>query len=217
MKVVTTSIWSMLSRPGVAQEMRQDSASAYWELCSKAVSYVIAKQLKRRGLPSEKKEDIAQATMLAIVTGLPGFHDGSSFTSWFTQIAVRKAIDEQRRQIRDRERFDSLEELEERDSETAWQHIAASRTVEDDVLVREQLEEALAGLQDFLSTRRKAARDEKVLDGILVDDRKCGDLALELGVDTQVVRNVIYAARQYLKDQQLANVPYTEYRDMTML
>jgi RNA polymerase sigma factor (sigma-70 family) len=145
--------------------------------------------------------------MLAIVTGLPGFRGESSFTSWFAQIAVRKTIDEQRRQIRDREHFDSLEELEERDSETAWQQIAASRTVEDDVLVREQLKEALAGLQDFLSTRRKAARDEKVLDSILVDDRKCGELALELGVDPQVVRNVIYAARQYLKDQQLANVP----------
>src|SRR5947207_3235759 len=178
MKEVSTSIWSTLSRLGVAQEMLQNPDSAYWEICCKAVSYVVSREIKRRGLPSEKKEDIVQETMLAIVSRLPSFHDGSSFTCWFTQIAVRKAIDEQRRQIRYRGHVDSLDELEEKDSETAWQQLAASRTVEDDVLVREQLDEALTGLQDFLSTRRKAVRDEKVLDGIFVDDRKCAELAL---------------------------------------
>src|SRR5207244_12826952 len=105
------------------------------------------------------------------------FRGGSNFTSWLTQIAVRKAIDEQRLQIREREHSTSLEELEETDSETTWQQIAASRTVEDDVLVREQLDEALAGPRDFLSKRRKAVRDEKVLNAVLVDDRKWGQIA----------------------------------------
>jgi RNA polymerase sigma factor (sigma-70 family) len=205
MKEVTTSIWSNLSGPGVAQEMLRDANSPSWEMCREAVSNLVGREIKRRGLPSEKKEDIVQATMLAVVRGLPSFRGGSNFTSWLTQITVRKAIDEQRLQIREREHSTSLEELEETESETAWQQIADSRTVEDDVLVREQLDEALAGLRDFLSGRRKAVRDEKVLDAVLIDDRKCGQIALELGVDPQVVRNVIYAARQYLKDQHRPN------------
>src|SRR3989442_433352 len=159
MKKATTSIWSNLSRLGVAQEMLRDSDSAYWEMGREAVSNLIGREIRRRGLPRSLKEDIVQATMLAVVRGLPSYRGGSSFTSWLTQIAVRKAIDEQRQQIRDREHSTSLEELEDVDSEATWQQIAASRTVEDDVLVREQLDEALTRLRDFLSKRRKAARD----------------------------------------------------------
>ena len=194
------STWLLLSKPGVVQEMQSDPASKYWDMCYEVVPMLVRREMMHRNLPLSLEEDLVQQVMLAVLSGLPSFREECRFTTWLAQIAVRKVIDRQRYDIRNRTRSTSLEELEEVD-EAARQEIAVPRTVEDDVLTYERVKEAMTKLRDFLAERRDAVRDEKILNWALIDDRDYSEIALELGVERWVVRYIVYAARRYLKEQ----------------
>ena len=200
MTEVKVSAWLLLSKLGVVQEMQNDPTSKYWDMCYEVVPVFVRREMMRRNLPLSLEEDLVQQVMLAVLTGLASFREECRFTTWLAQIVVRKVIDRQRYDIRNRTRSTSLEELEEVD-EAARQEIAVPRTVEDDVLTYERVEEAMTKLRDFLAERRDAVRDEKILNWALIDDRDYLEIALELGVERWVVRYIVYAARRYLKEQ----------------
>lgn len=201
MTEVKASAWLLLSKPGVVQEMQSDPTSKYWDMCYEVVPMLVRREMMHRNLPLSLEGDLVQQVMLAVLTGLPSFREECRFTTWLAQIAVRKVIDRQRYDIRNRTRSTSLEELEEVDGEAAWQEIAVPRTVEDDVLTYERVQEVMTKLRDFLAERKDAVRDEKILNWALIDDCDYSEIALELAVERWVVRYIVYAARRYLKEQ----------------
>src|SRR5438270_13202307 len=113
MTEVKASAWLLLSKPGVVQEMQNDPTSKYWDMCYEVVPVLVRREITRRGLPLSLETDLVQQVMLAVFTGLSSFREECRFATWLAQIAVRKVIDRQRYDIRNRTRSTSLEELEE--------------------------------------------------------------------------------------------------------
>jgi RNA polymerase sigma factor (sigma-70 family) len=200
MAKATMNVWSRLNEPDVVQEMRNHPNSPCWVLCYELIPLLVRKAMLRAHLPSSDEEDIVQLVMEAVVRGLPGFREEGCFTVWLTRIVANKVVDVQRHHIRRDSPCDSLEQLKDTESETGYFDIPATRTTESECLMRERLWEAIAKLHTFLTLHRKAERNTEILQSVLLDDRTCAEVARELGIECQVVRQVVFMARHYLQD-----------------
>jgi RNA polymerase sigma factor (sigma-70 family) len=179
--------------------MRNDPDSPYWALCYELIPLLVRRALLRAHLPSSHEEDIVQLVMEAVVRGLPGFREQGCFSVWLTRIVANKVVDVQRHHIRRDSPCDSLEQLKNTESETGYFDIPAIRTTESEWLVRERLREAIAKLHTFLTLHRNAERNVQILQAVLLDDRTCAEVARELGIECQIVRQVVFMARHYLQ------------------
>lgn len=193
--------WSSLNKAGVCAEMLENHNSPYWSLCHETlVPFWVRKFLRRKNLPAYLEADMIQQVMEAIVRSLPHFRGECLFTTWLVRVVVSKVLDEQRKYIRNNERLVSLNSLRETESEVEPFEVVAPRATEQECLIRERLREAIAQLQIFLSLHQNAERNGMILRLMLLNDYACEDVARLLDIDCQMIRNVVYRARQYLRE-----------------
>ncbi len=204
MAKTTMNAWSKLKEPGVVQEMLSNADSHYWTLCYELIPLMVRKAMLRAHLPSSLEEDIIQQVMEALVRDLSHLRKEGSFIAWLAQVVASKVVDAQRYSIRRDRPCTSLEQLKDDEGEIEYFAVPAIRATESECLIREQLREAIAKLRMFLALHRKAGRNAEILHAVLLDDRKCADVARELEIDCQVVRYVVSMARRYLLVQEFA-------------
>lgn len=205
--------WPFTDDVALKAELLSSPQAPAWPVLTSWMTHVV-----RSGHPPPgQEEEIVQEAFLRVTASLPTFRGDSRLSTWLITIIAHLILDAWRRVQRERGQFSldaALQAAIDGDPnddsrrESAWPlHLSASRTTEQQCVVREELRAAILGLLDFAASRAHAERNRALLLQALLDDLPPEMVAQRLGVSRQVVDNVIFQARQYLRAKATVTDP----------
>ncbi|HEU4888389.1 MAG TPA: sigma-70 family RNA polymerase sigma factor [Thermoanaerobaculia bacterium] len=143
--------------------------------------------LRRRGVPSDEREDIIQITHLRVINELrygKGIRDGHAFGGWVHAICTHVAQELERKR---RETVEVPEELASKDEGALRQLL----TKETEARVRRALQS--------LATKEK--RDADILRELFFQDRPKDEICRRHGVDRGYLRVLVHRALKKFRDE----------------
>ncbi len=175
-------IWPGPDDKLVVTEMIQNPDSPHWKQCYIWVSRLVG----QADISENLREDIVQEAMVSITRGLPGFHFNSRLTTWLTTVTGNRKKDAFRRQSKQiRQAETLLDELQSPADNGESLEFTTLLTTEEEVILREELHDALHGLQEVLEHR--SDRDKAIILMRLLDERKYSEIAKSFGIREQKV------------------------------
>src|SRR5581483_6469444 len=187
---------SRLNERAVIADLVTNPNSEHWQMCRLYTEHIVESTYSP-DLPAHLKEEVVQETLISAYRGLPKFRNECPFTSWLRKIARNRMIDVSRRQQKIKQRETYLEFLLEED-EDAKDPRVLSNTLEDVVLINEQLQVSLEAMQAFLVAQKQKERVRMILQQVLVDGYTYKQAARLIGVSVSTVADTIRAARKYM-------------------
>ena len=182
--------WPDKDDRSVVTEMQKDPQSPEWQKCR---AFFIKKYMKK-GYPDTIKEDVVQEALIKVLKYLGTFSYKYPLVVWLGIIFTSTAIDYFRKERRERANI-SLNVLQDASVEELEVAIE-TRTPEDDVLIREEIHEAITGYHKALEGRRNGKRDFYVWSRVLLG-QEVRQIADHLKIDRQTIYRILREAKQY--------------------
>ena len=184
----------------VVAEMLRDSSSGQWHECSLFVNRLV--QSQAHNIPYNQWDDIVQEAMIRIHRYLPSFQFQCAFRTWIFNIVHSCTIDAYRKLLRAGQNTvplgDSYDDVElESDRSTA--NVPA--TIEDECIIRDELQNALTALQEYVSLHSNSKRNREILDMVLFENRSLEEVAQVVGCSAPVAGYVVRSARRYVRER----------------
>lgn len=194
--------WSGSNDRAVVEEMLKDPKSEYWDECYTFVEGLVHKRAKN--IPPDSLEDIIQEAMIKFKKSLPTFQRRCSLKTWLFRIVGNCIIDDHRKITRIMPYLalptSAYASHEDEDSiDILSTHL--SRTAEEDFLIREEANKAVAALQEYISTHKKAERNEQILNIVLYEAGSLEEAAKAAGCSSAVAGYVVRSAQRYVREQ----------------
>jgi RNA polymerase sigma factor (sigma-70 family) len=184
----------------VVEEMLRDRSSGQWYECYIFVSKLVHVQAKN--ISNDHWDDIVQDAMIRLDKSLAIFQYHCAFRTWIFGIVRSCIIDDYRKSTSAGPHMvplgDPHEDAEhERDAFTA----NAIRTVEDTCITHDELDKALAALQEYVSLHANPIRNGQILDMVLFEDRSLEEVAKAVGCSAPVAGYVVRSAQRYVRER----------------
>jgi|SRR5579859_3258854 len=184
----------------VVEEMLRDSQSGQWFECREFVKRHV--QVKAKNIPQDQWEDIVQEVMIRVDKSLRNFQFQCALRTWLFFIVRSCIIDAHRRFTHAGQFMASLGDPHD-DLEREGDAFTANMqgTVEDQCITRDELNKALAALQEYVSTHANPLRKGRILDMVLLEGRSHEETAKALGCSAPVVGYVVRSAQRYVREK----------------
>lgn len=190
--------WPDKDDRSVVTEMLNDPQSPEWGKCHAFLTARI-KGIFGVGYPEHLKEDVVQETLIKVFRHLGSFSYQYSLAAWLAVILTRTAIDCFRRERRGKANV-SLDALQDADDEELAIAIE-TRTPEEDSILHEEIQEALAEHQEYLKRKspKTAKRDFSVLYRCVLLGQEVKHVADCLRIDRQTIYHILRKAKKYFQ------------------
>jgi len=184
----------------VVEEMLRDSRSGQWYECREFVKKRI--QIQAKNIPQDHWEDIVQDAMIRVDKYLPTFQYQCSLRTWVFGI-VRSCIIDAYRKFTGVGQFiiplgDPHDDIE-REGEAFTAN--ALGTVEDECIIHDDLNKALAALQEYVYTHANSIRNGRILDMVIFEGRSLEEAAKAVGCSAPVASYVVRSAQRYVREK----------------
>jgi RNA polymerase sigma factor (sigma-70 family) len=186
---------SRLNERAVTTDLVTNRNSEYWQMCYLYVEHIIESNY-HSDLTADLKEEVVQETLISAYNDLPKFRYERPFTDWLRMIVRSKMMDGVRQQ---RYPDPSLELLMQEDEDTEDLRVLSS-SLEEIVLMNEQLRASLEALQAFLLHQEQREKIRMILQQVLIDGYTCEQTACLTGVSISTIEDTIRVARKYMKN-----------------
>ena len=195
----------------VVEAMLVDSMSAHWNECYKFVKGLV--QVEAKNIPVDYCEDIAQEAILQISKSLPTFKYQCSLRIWLLAIVNSCIIEAYGKLKQNRQSINLLfYDLDYEGSEEVASPTNTPETVEDESTVHLELYQALAALQEYVSTHAHSTRNGQILDMVLLEGCSLEEAARAVGCSAPVASYVVRSAQRYVRERlgyQVSKLPLT--------
>ncbi len=183
----------------IVEEMVRDSSSGQWHECYLFVKRLV--QSQAHNIPYNQWDDIVQEAMIRIHRYLPTFQFQCAFRTWIFNIVHSCIIDTYRKSARAGQMI-PLGELQgdvELDGEMPAANVPG--TVEDECIIRDELQKALTALREYVSLRSNSKRNREILKMVLFENRSLEETAQVVGCSAPVVGYVVRSAQRYVREK----------------
>ncbi|MFL5625257.1 MAG: RNA polymerase sigma factor [Ktedonobacteraceae bacterium] len=184
----------------VVEEMLRDPTSGQWYECNEFIKKLVQAQAKN--IPKDHWEDIVQDAMIRVDKSLHSFKYQCTLKTWLFGI-VRSCIIDAYRKIKYAGQFIAPPADPDDDVEREDDAFTTNRagTVEDECITHEELHEALAALQEYVSTHGNPIRNRRILDIVIFEGRSLEEAATAVGCSAAVVGYVVRSAKRYVREK----------------
>lgn len=182
----------------VVEEMLRDRSSGQWYECREFVKKLV--QVQAKNIPQDRWDDLVQDAMIRIDKSLLTFHYQCALRTWVFGIVRSCIIDAYRKLSRAGQFTASLDDAHddiEREGDVFTAH--APGTVEDKCITNDELKEAVAALQEYVSTHAHSKRNRRILDLVIFEGRALEEAARAVGCSAPVVGYVVRSAQSYVR------------------
>ncbi len=184
----------------VVEEMLRDPNSGQWYECREFVKKCV--QAQAQNIPQDQWDDLVQDAMIRVDKSLRTFHYQCKLRTWVFGI-VRNCIIDAYRKLSRAGQLMVLFGNPHEDVESEGDAFSANtlETVEDGYIIHDELNNALAALQEYVSIHAKPARNGRILDMVLLEGRSLEEVAKAVGCSAQVVGYVVRSAQRYVREK----------------
>jgi len=193
-------LWPEANDKVVVKEMLRDPQSGKWYECREFVRKRI--QVQAKNISQDYWDDLIQDTMIRIEKSLPTFQYHCALTTWIVGIIRSCIIDAYRKFKRAGKVIVSnsvAHDDGEREGDTFVSHI--SRTIEDECILRIELAEAIAALQEYISKHPNPERNERILNMVLFESSSLEQAAQAVGCSAPVASYIVRSAQRYVRER----------------
>lgn len=194
--------WTEEDDRSVVKAMLQDRQSEHWKKCSEFVEKLVHKHAKN--FSPDARDDTIQEAMIKIRKYLPLFKHGCSLKTWLFRIVRSCIIDDHRKITHGIQHVvlptafhDFYEDGESNDVFSTQQ----SRTAEEDFMIRDELNNAIAALREYIIIHKKRERNAKILSMVLFEARSLEEAAITAGCSAAVAGYVVRSAQRYVREK----------------
>ena len=183
----------------VVEEMLRDRSSGQWHECYIFVSKLVHVQAKNNS--NDHWDDIIQDAMIRIHKYLSNFQYQCAFRTWLFGIVRSCNIDDYRKSNREEQYLAPLGDHHD-DVEHEYEafNVLATRTVEDECILHDELHKALVELQDYVSFHANPIRNGRILDMVIFEGRSLKEAAKVVGCTAPVAGYVVRSAQRYVRE-----------------
>jgi RNA polymerase sigma factor (sigma-70 family) len=184
----------------VVEEMLRDPRSGQWFECYEFVKKLVQSQAKN--IPQDHWDDIVQETMIRVDKSLLTFKHQCTLRTWLFSIVRSCIIDAYRKLSRTGQFIVPLDDPHddiEQEGDVFTAHTPG--TVEDECITNDVLKEALAALQEYVSTHANSKRNRRILDMVIFEGRSLEEAARAVGCSAPVVGYVVRSAQRYVREK----------------
>ncbi len=185
--------WPREDDKAVVAEMLSDLQSEHWTECRTLVEKLVHHGAKN--IPQDSLEDIAQEAMRKIVGSLPTFQYRCTLKTWIFGIVHNCIIDEYRKYKRIKQYQELFEESEL--SDAFIMHM--SLTPEFMLITREEVNQILVAVKEYVSLHKKPGRNQIILDMVLLEGRSLEDAAKAVGCSGAVAGYIVRSAKTFIR------------------
>lgn len=197
-------VWPEDDDKVVVNEMLQDSTSIHWRKCQEFVKRRVPTLAKN--IPSDQWDDIVQDTMLRIHKSLPTFKFECKLKNWLYKPLRSSIVDAHRRLTRSGQPeaylVESPEDLDYGGEDSAARHLLS---VEDEFMIRDELEQAFAALLEYVDTHANSLRNGHILNMVIFEGRSLEEASRIIGCSAPVVGYVVRSAQRYTRKKLCPN------------
>ena len=184
----------------VVEEMLRDTRSGQWYECREFVKKLVQSQAKN--IPQDHWDDLVQDAMIRVDKSLLTFQYQCKLRTWIFGI-VRSCIIDVYRKFK---RAGLLmappsDPHDDVDCEGNSFNTNFPGTVEDECIVRDELNEALAALQEYVSTHANPLRNGRIVDMVIFEGRSLEEAAKTVGCSAPVASYVVRSARRFVRER----------------
>ncbi len=192
--------WPGADDKAVVEEMLRYRTSEQWDKCRVFIRERV--QIQAKNIPQVDWDDIVQDVMMRINKHLPTFQHKCGLKTWIIGI-VRHCIIDYYRKIPPPGQFVSLPDdpHEDAEHESTVFSVKNTRTAEDVFIMREDVRNALAALDEYLALHKNEARNRQILDMVLRDGRSHTEAAQAVGCSAPVASHVVREAQRFVREK----------------
>jgi len=184
----------------IVEEMLRDPMSGQWFECHEFVNRLVQSQAKN--IPKDHWEDIVQEAMIRVDKSLLTFKYQCALRTWLFGIVHNCIIDAYRKFKRAGQLMAPLgDPHDDVESESDAFIVNTLGTVEDRCIIHDELNNALAALQEYVSSHAKPARNGRILDMAILEGRSLEEVAKVVGCSAPVVGYVVRSAQRYVRER----------------
>jgi|SRR5579884_1301434 RNA polymerase sigma factor (sigma-70 family) len=187
--------WPGPDDKSVVEEMLAHPDSPHWEECY----YFVRSVVQRMSLSPELKEEVAQATMIAVMKDLPRFQFKGKLQHWVAKIARNRGIDG----LRLSKKISSSQVLLQQDEDESEAILPQTDPLEELSITREKLRRVVDALEEYIQSRRNPERNKHLIQLVLFEGKTCEEAAKELDMASPLVHYYIRSVRHYLREKEL--------------
>jgi RNA polymerase sigma factor (sigma-70 family) len=184
----------------VIEEMLRDRSSGQWRECYIFVSKLVHVQAKN--ISNDHWDDIVQDVMIRIHKYLSNFQYQCAFRTWLFVIVHNYISDVYRKSTREGKYItpfgDPHDDVEHEGDGFSKNTLG---TVEDICITRDELDKALAALQEYVSLHANPIRNRRILDMVLFEGRSLEKTAKVVGCTAPVAGYVVRSAQRYVRER----------------
>lgn len=189
----------------VVTEMLSDSESRHWYECCEYVKWRI--QIKAKNIPQAQREDIVQDVMYKILHALPGFQHNCALTTWINTIILHCIIDAYRKREQAQKYTTSLGNTCDDDEHKPEELIANTPDVANMSIIREELKQAWAAVQEYLSTHGNKERNAIILKMAIIEEKSLNETARAAGCSAAMAGYIVRKIRRYVREHPGYDLP----------
>jgi RNA polymerase sigma factor (sigma-70 family) len=184
----------------VVEEMLRDPRSGQWFECYEFVKKLVQSQAKN--IPQDHWDDIVQETMIRVDKSLLAFKHQCTLRTWVFGIVHNCIIDAYRKFKRAGQFMAPLSDPHD-DGESEGDAFTTNTpgTVEDGFVIHDELNNALAALQEYVSSHANSKRNRRILDIVIFKGQSLEEAAREVGCSAPVVGYVVRSAQRYVREK----------------
>ena len=182
----------------VVEEMLRDRRSGQWYECREFVKKLVQAQAKN--IHQDYWDDLVQDAMIRVDKSLLTFKYLCALRTWLFGIVRSCIIDAHRKLSRAGQFTASLDDSHddiEHEGDVFITH--APETVEDECIIHEELKEAWAALQEYVSTHANSKRNRRILDLVIFKGQSLEEAAREVGCSAPVAGYAVRSAQSYVR------------------
>ncbi len=194
--------WPGPDERAVVSELLNQADSPHWASCRRYVERFVQSMAQKGYYSSAPREDVVQDSMMSIMKSLRYFRFECKLTTWLRSIVHRRMVDAARFERR-RSTWESVS-LDVPDGSIGGdgeRDVAAIRTTEEECLLREELRDASAHLEEYVMCHVRPERNRQLLDLVLFQGFSIADAAALLGVSSPTASYVVRTARRYVREK----------------
>lgn len=193
--------WSGADDRIVIEEMLRDSRSGHWYECHGFVKRLV--QVHAKNIPRDYWDDIVQDAMIRVDKSLLTFQYQCRLSTWIFGI-VRSCIIDAHRKFTHVGQFmappgDSQDDAEHESDVFARK---TQGTAEDECIMHDELKEALAALQEYVSTHAHSIRNGRIVNMVIFEGRSLEEAAEAVGCSAAVAGYVVRSAQRYVREKR---------------
>ena len=184
----------------VVEEMLRDSKSGQWYECREFVKKRV--QVQAKNIPQDHWDDLVQDAMIRVNKSLITFQHRCTLRTWLFGIVYSCIIDAHRKFTHEGQfiapQADSHNDIEH-DGDAFTANMPGA--VEDQCITHDELNKALAALQEYVSTHANPIRNGRILDMVIFEGRSLEEVAKAIGCSAPVAGYVVRSAQRYVRER----------------